>query len=141
MFKRNDETPKSTTLTYFKEDVGTITLNTTNLFHFISFEDYNNKGNENFDFGYFNVIGLEEPVLNYENNNNLNSYNHWLYGLCNNQGDIKGVEKIVTNKFLTDSACIRKYYDKKSGEYYDTNNPNFKWPSVSHGTFHPENIM
>ena len=61
--------------------------------------------------------------------------------LCNNQGDINGVEKIVTNKFLTDPACIRKYYDKKSGEYYDTNNPNFKWPSVSHGTFHPENIM
>ena len=79
LFKRNDETHKSTTFTYFKEDVGTITLNTTNLFHFISFEDYNNKGNENFDFGYFNVIGLEEPVLNYENNNNLNSYNHWLY--------------------------------------------------------------
>ena len=79
MFKRNDETHKSTTFTYFKEDVGTITLNNTNLFHFISFEDYNNKDNENFDFGYFNVIGLEEPVLNYENNNNLNSYNHWLY--------------------------------------------------------------
>ena len=139
LFKRNDETPSSTSFTYFKEDVGTIVLNTTNLFHFISFEDYNNKGTENFDFSYLNVIGIEEPVSNYENNNNLKNYNHWLYGYCNNKSDIKGIEKIVTNKFLTKSACIKKYYDKETDEYYDTNHPKIKWPSVSHGTFHPEN--
>ena len=139
LFKRNDETPSSTSFTYFKKDVGTIVLNDINLFHFISFEDYNNKGTENFDFSYLNVIGIEEPVSNYENNNNLKNYNHWLYGYWNNKSDIKGIEKIVTNKFLTKSACIKKYYDKETDEYYDTNHPKFKWPSVSHGTFHPEN--
>ena len=115
LFKRKDETPKSTTFTYFKEDVGSITLDTSSLFHFISFEDYNNKGKEEFDFSYFNAIGIEEPVSIYENNKaNLLNYNHWLYGICNSNSDIKGIEDKVTNKFLTNSACIRKYYDKKT---------------------------
>ena len=108
LFKRKDETPKSTTFTYFKEDIETITLDTSSLFHFISFEDYNNKGNEEFNFSYFNAIGIEEPVSLYENNNDLLNYNHWLYGFCNNENDIKGIEDKITNKFLTNSACIRK---------------------------------
>ena len=142
LFKRKDETPKSTTFTYFKEDVGSITLDTSSLFHFISFEDYNNKGKEEFDFSYFNAIGIEEPVSIYENNkNNLLNYNHWLYGICNSDSDIKGIEDKVTNKFLTNSACIRKYYDKETKQYYDTTDPNFKWPSLAHGTFHPENKL
>ena len=141
LFKRKDETPKSTTFTYFKEDIETITLDTSSLFHFISFEDYNNKGNEEFNFSYFNAIGIEEPVSLYENNNDLLNYNHWLYGFCNNENDIKGIEDKITKKFLTNSACIRKYYDKKLKQYYETTHPNFKWPSIAHGTFHPENKM
>ena len=141
LFKRESQTPTSTSFTYFKKDVGIIPLNSSNLFHFISFEDYNNKGTEDFDFSFFNVVGLEEPISTYENNNNLTNYNHWLYGYCNNENDIKGIEDIVTNKFLTNSACIRKYYDKETGNYYDTNHPNFKWPSVAHGTFHPDNKL
>ena len=142
LFKRKDETPKSTTFTYFKEDAGSITLDNSGLFHFISFEEYNNKGKEEFDFSYFNAIGIEEPVSLYENNKtNLLNYNHWLYGICNSDNDIKGIEDKVTNKFLTNSACIRKYYDKKTKKYYDTTDPNFKWPSLAHGTFHPENKL
>ena len=141
LFKRESQTPTSTSFTYFKEDVGIMPLNSSNLFHFISFEDYNNKGTEDFNFSLFNVVGLEDPISTYENNNNLNNYNHWLYGYCNNQSDIKGIEDMVTNKFLTNSACIRKYYDKETGQYYDTNHPNFKWPSINHGTFHPDNTI
>jgi len=142
LFKRDDETPKSTSFTYFKEDVGTITLDSSSLFHFISFEDYNHKGKEGFDFSYFNAIGIEEPVSFYEKNkSNIFNYNHWLYGSCNSDSDIKGIEDKVKNKFLTNSACLRKYYNKETKQYYETGNPNFKWPSIAHGTFHPENKL
>ena len=139
IFKRKSETPKSTSFTYFKADAGIVTINSSTLFHFLSLEDYNNKGNEEFDFSYFNVISFEEPIPNFENNEKIENYNHWLYGYCNNSTDIENIEDIVTNNFLTKSACIRKYYDKETKAYYDTNSPNFRWPSMSHGTFHPEN--
>ena len=141
LFNRDKEIPLSTSFTYFTDDAGTIQINNSSLFHFISFDDYNDRGNEEFKFSYFNVIGIEDIFANYENNPNINNYNHWLYGLCNNDSDIKGIENIATHKFLTKSACIRKYFDINTQQYYDTNHPNFRWPSLSHGTFHPENSL
>ena len=140
LFNRDKEIPKSTTFTYFIEDAGTITLDTSSLFHFLSLEDFNNKGVEGFDFSYFNVIGIDNYITNYEIDKNISHYNHWLYGFCN-ENDIKGIENITTHEFLTESACIKKYFDSKTQKYYDKSDPNFKWPSLSHGTFHPGNTI
>ena len=138
LFTRDNDTLTSTSFTYFVDDAGEIPLNASSLFHFISFEDYNNKGNAEFDFTYFNAIGFENIFSDYESNTNIYNYNHWLYGLCN-ENDILGIEDIIKNKIITKSACIRKYFDSETQQYYDTNDQKFKWPSLSHGTFHPEN--
>ena len=140
LFNRDKEIPKFTTFTYFIEDAGTITLDTSSLFHFLSLEDFNNKGVEGFDFSYFNVIGIDNYITNYEIDKNITHYNHWLYWFCN-ENDIKGIENITTHEFLTESACIKKYFDSKIQKYYDKSDPNFKWPSLSHGTFHPGNTI
>ena len=140
LFNRDKEIPKSTTFTYFIEDAGTITLDTSSLFHFLSLEDFNNKGVEGFDFSYFNVIGIDNYITNYEIDKNITHYNYWLYGFCN-ENDIKGIENITTHEFLTESAYIKKYFDSKTQKYYDKSDPNFKWPSLSHGTFHPGNTI
>ena len=47
--------------------------------------------------------------------------------------DITNIKDIATQDFFKSSACIRKYFDSNNKIYYDTNNPNFKWPSLSHG--------
>ena len=141
LFNRESEIPISTSFTYFIEDAGTLSLNSSSLFHFISLEDFNDKGNEEFYFSYFNIIGLQDSFAKYEKDNNIYNYDHWLYGYCNRESDIKGVEDIATQKFLTKSACIRKYYNSETKSYYDTNDPNFKWPSLSHGIFHQENRL
>ena len=138
LFSRDKETLDSNSFTYFIDDAGTIPINSSSLFHFISIENYNNKGNEEFDFSYFNAIGFEDLFTIIEINANINNYNHWLYGLCN-ENDISGIEDIVTQKFFTKSACIRKYFDSGTQKYYDTNDPNFKWPSLSHGKLNPDN--
>ena len=115
-------------------------FNPSSLFHFISLQDITDKSNEEFDFSYFNAVGFEFPLTNYATNTNIKEYDHWLYGLCNNETDIKGIEDIInTKKFFSKSACIRKFYDSKDKIYYNTNDIKFRYPSISHGTFHPEN--
>ena len=139
LFKRESETPNSASFTYFIEDAGTLSFNPSSLFHYISLESLNDKGNEDFNFSYFNAFGIEAPISQYASDINIKNYDHWLYGFCNNDSDIKDLRDIIKANYFTKSACIRKYYDSKNKIYYDTNHPKFKWPSLSHGTFHPSN--
>ena len=138
LFTRENETLNSNSFTYFVKDAGIIPINSSSLFHFINIENFNNKGNQEFDFTYFNAIGVEDFITSIEINTNINDYNHWLYGLCN-ENDISGIEDIVTQNFLTKSACLKKYFDTETQRYYDTSDPNFRWPSLSHGKLHPDN--
>ena len=139
LFNRSKEIPISTSYTLFTSDAGIIPLNSSSLFHFISIEDINNKGNEDFDFHYFNVIGLEGGISAYKNDNNITNYNHWLYGLCDSKLDIKDIKDVVNHSYFSKSACLRKYYDKETQKYYNINEPEFKWPSIEHGTFNINN--
>ena len=138
-FFREGETPSTASFTYFIEDAGTIQFVPSSLFHYISLESLNDKGNEDFNFSYFNAFGIEAPISQYASDVNITNYDHWLYGFCNNDSDIKDLKDIIKVDYFTKSACIRKYYDSKNKAYYDTNHPKFKWPSISHGTFHPNN--
>ena len=140
LFKRDIETPSSTSFTYFIEDAGTITFNPSSLFHFISLQDIGDPEVEEFDFSFFNAIGFETTITDYVTKNNIKEFYHWLYGLCNNETDIKGIEDIIgTKKFFSKSACIRKFYNSKNRLYYETTDPEFRYPSISHGTFNPNN--
>ena len=138
VFKRGSETPSSASFTYYIEDAGTISFNPSSLFHFISIENLNDEKEEDFNFSYFNAIGIEAPISEYATEMDIKKYDHWLYGFCNDS-DINDLKDIINIDFFTKSACIRKYYNSESEEYYDTNDPKFKWPSISHGTFHPQN--
>ena len=99
LFNRDKEVPISTSFTKFVEDAGIFPLNSSALFHFISIENINNKENEEFDFSEFNVIGIDGSISNYESDNNLNNYNHWLYGYCNNDKDNEGLKDIIKHNF------------------------------------------
>ena len=122
----------------FIEDAGIYPLNSSSFFHFISyFEDGFKLNYEDFDFTSFNLIGLEMFIQEYENDKDISKYNHWLYGFCNKEIDIKGIENIVTQDFFTKSACIRKYYDSSSHNYYEIGDKNFRWPTLAYGTFNP----
>ena len=137
---RERDCPKVANNHQYIEDAGIFPLNSSSFFHFISFdEDGNHQYYENFDFTAFNLIGLETYFKNYENEKDISKYNHWLYGLCNKETDIKGIEKIMTQQFFTKSACIRKYYDSSSHKYYEVGDKNFRWPILQYGTVNPQN--
>ena len=129
---KRDEVPKIASYTRFIEDAGEFPINSSSFFHFISL--YKDKYN-GFDFTYFNIIGFEQYNLYDYDNNNLYNYNHWLYGFCNYETDTIGISNIVTQDYFLQSACIRKYYDSSSKEYYNPGDPKFKWPKMAHGNF------
>ena len=120
----------------FIEDAGEFPINSSSFFHFISIvKNTHHPELEEFDFTYFNLIGLDTYTKDYENGDDLKNYNHWLYGFCNNETDTKGISHLINQIYFTKSACIRKYYDSSEQKYYDTNDSKFKWPKMAHGTF------
>jgi len=140
--RENDDCPKIANNNQYIEDAGVFPLNSSSLFHFISFvEDGNQPYYEDFDFTSFNLIGFENYGQNLENGNDLTKYNHWLYGFCSKETDAKGIETLVTQHFFTKSACIRKYFDSSSQNYYEIGDKNFRWPTLEHGTFNLKNKL
>jgi hypothetical protein len=137
LFNRQKEIPKVATFNMFIDDSGEFSINSSSLFHFISaLRDLNHPENEEFDFTRFNLVGIDTYISD-ESDKDLSKYNHWLYGFCNNDTDTKGISHLITQKFFTKSACIRKYFNSSEQKYYDTNDANFKWPKMAHGTFNP----
>jgi len=131
--------PKIFSYTTFVEDAGTFSMNSSHLFHFFSMSTFfNNFTNDGVNFTYFRIIGLQDYYEEYLNKKNISAYEHWLYGLCNNNTDTQGISDAITYDFFERSACIRKYYSTKDQKYYDTNDPNFKWPVIAHGTYNPK---
>ena len=138
IFDRKTETPEISTYNRFTEDAGVFPINSSSFFHFISMvKDYHYPNCSGFDFTYFNLIGLETFVKDYENDNNLYKYNHWLYGFCNNETDTQVISHLINQNFFNKSACIKKYYSSSENQYYDIGHHNFKWPKMAHGTFNP----
>ena len=139
IFYRERDCPKIANNELYIEDAGIFPLNSSSFFHFISIEeDSSNPNDESFDFTIFNLIGLETYIKDFENDNDLTKYNHWLYGFCNKEKDIKGIENLKIKDFFPKSACIRKYYDSATKKYYEVEDRNFRWPEISHGTCHPK---
>ena len=134
------QNPTSFYFNTFEEEAGIFPLNSSSFFHFISLS-MNDKElkDEGVDFRSFRIIGLEIFYQQYINNKNISNYDHWLYGLCNLENDTVGIKYLVNHNFFQNSACIRKYFNSKEKKYYDTWEPQFRWPEMAHGTYNSEN--
>ena len=121
----------------YVEDAGEFPVNSSSMFSFIQIYDTVKNVPEVVDFDLITIIGLEETVDIYQDSNDLTQYNHWIYGNCNNSTDIQGIKHLITFDKFTESACIRKYYNKNDKKYYNTNEKGFIWPDILHGCSHP----
>ena len=132
----NKKDPKTFTFNSFIEDAGIFPINASSIFHFLSMASLSsNYINDGIDFTSFNVIGFEDYYEDYLYNKNLTNYDHWLYGRCSNQADTEGISHLINYEFFERSACIRKYFSKIDQKYYNTGDPRFRWPVVSHGAY------
>ena len=86
----------------------------------------------------FRVIGIDKQFEGfYLNSKTIKKMDHQLYGKCNNDSDTKGISHLIDKEFFNESACIRKFSNQQEDKYYDVNEPNFRWPNLSHGNYNP----
>ena len=117
----------------YVEDAGEFPINSSSMFSFIQILDTEKNIPDIVDFDLINIIGIEQTVDLYQEDNDLSNYNHWLYGPCNNSTDTEGIKELISFEHFTESACIRKYYNQKEKKYYNSNDKDFKWPIILHG--------
>ena len=133
----NNANPQICYYNRYVEDAGEFPVNSSSMFSFIQLLDTQKNVPDIIDFDLVTIIGLQETVDYYEENNTLTNYNHWIYGPCNNSTDTEGISELINFEHFTESACIRKYYNKDEGRYYNTYEKNFIWPNILHGCSHP----
>ena len=133
----NKTNPRVCYYNRYVEDAGEFPVNSSSIFNFIQILDTVENIPFSVDFDLLTIVGLEETVDIYETNNDLSKYNHWIYGKCNNSSDIVGLHNLINFNNFTESACIRKYYNKNENKYYNTNEKGFIWPNILHGCSHP----
>ena len=129
----------------YVEDAGIYNLNTSSLFHFINIQ-VNIRGNfaqETVDFTKLNIIGFQGALDNFLTIplNQTTYVSHWLYGPCNKDFHGKDLKDLITFDFFGQCACITKYFDKPTRKYYELGDPNFKWPTITHGTNHKNSTI
>ena len=137
IIKRNN--PTAFYFNRYIEDAGIYPLNASSFFHFLSIaQNTTDTSDKGIDFRAYRIIGFDIYYDKYLETKNLSKYNHWLYGICNNETDTEGISHLIKYEFFKKSACIRKYFSSENQKYYDTNDPNFKWPTLAHGTYNPK---
>jgi len=130
--------PDSYYINRFVEDAGEFPINASSLFHYISIDNLDDGINfEHFDFRSFRIIGFNSFFSYYIENRTLENFDHWIYGLCNDENDIKEINYLLNNKEYNNCVCIKKYYSSSDKKYYNTSDKNFLWPTISKGTYNP----
>ena len=135
---------KNPTSFYYKryvDDIGYFPLNSSSMFHFISLLTLDN--NILFDDSILSVIGVqisESQIYEYKFNRTL--YNHWIYGLCDNN-DINDKIKYIDDEKLLNfkkSYCIKYYFDKDLLKLFSIKDEGFKYPYIEHGQSNEKSI-
>ena len=129
--------PKSYYYNTFVQDAGVFETNSNQFFHFISMsEDSEFPEDKGVNFKNFRILGFDTYFHVAYINGSIRNFDHWVYGFCHNSTDANGINYLINQNYFEKSACIRKYFSYNDQKYYDTNDSNFKWPMMAHGTFH-----
>ena len=134
----NRQSPKAYFFNRYTEDAGNFPLNSSMMFNFIQICEQQTNSPIPFDFSAIKVIGSDDVFSDeYMNNPDIIlNRTHWIYEYCENE-DIGGLANLIDYKNFYKSICIRKFYDKKSGKYYNTREKGFRWPVIEKGCSHP----
>ena len=110
----------------YVEDAGFFPINSSSIFNFIQIMNSKNGQLDPIDYDSVRIIGLRKAINMYSTSDrNLSNLDHWIYGNCNKDSDIKGIENIITDDIYKNSACVKKYFNKDEQKYYNTNEKGF----------------
>ena len=138
----NRQNPTAYFFNRYIENAGEFPMNASSLFNYVQMMNSKEYIPKDVDFDSIRIFGLDRVTADdYMEDNDLEHYNHWLYGNCNNNSDTEGIGYLITQDKFEQSACIRKYYDINKKKYYDIRDKNFVWPIIHHGMSHPDANM
>ena len=134
-----NKVPQAFFFNRYIEDAGNYPLNSSSMFHYLKLSERRGGKVIPFDFSLMRVIGIEKLMYDsYVNNPNaIFERNHWLYGYCNNNTDIEGLETLIDYNNIEKSICIKKFYDIKTKKYYNIGEKEFRWPVLEKGASNP----
>ena len=98
-------------------------------------------GNLEIDFNKIEIIGINVTMSIFVKEPDKRIFPHWIYDICDNETDIKGIENLIDHTTFGESACIKYFYNPSKDKYYDINDENFEWPIIEHGSSHPESTV
>ena len=139
----NKDSPKAYFFTRYIEDAGYFPVNASSMFNYIQFIDKYDSTKLGFDFSVLRAVGVNSIYYEQymDNPEVIETENHWIYGPCNYDSDIKGIEDLIDRNIYNNAACIREYYDKDKDKYFKTGEEGFIWPAVEKGCSNPESTF
>ena len=118
----------------YVEDVGIFSFNDSYFFHYVQLLRSGIRDTIEVDFNKIEIIGINSSMQTFlEEGKNLT---HWIYGKCDNETKLDGIENLINIGIFGKSACLKKFYNKVKNNYYDINDNNFEWPVIKHGASH-----
>ena len=136
----NKDNPKAYFFTRYIEEAGQFPVNSSSMFNYLQFIDKNDNTKLGFDFSVLRAVGVNSVYYEQYMGDPevIADHSHWVYGPCNDNTDIKGIEDIIDPYVYQNAACIREYYNKDENKYYQTGEKGFVWPVVEHGCSNPK---
>ena len=121
-------------------DVGHFPVNESSMFHFFNLLGVPKEENSEHLFQIFGF--MKTYISNYKNNiGSRLLIDHYTYGPCSldlNSEKLKELKEAFSETtFESMEYCIDGFYNSTTKTYINKDDPNFKYPIISHGTSHP----
>ena len=130
----NKENPTAYFFNRYIEDIGTFSLSENHFFNFVQLVG-SRREIKQIDFNKIEIVGVNRIINDNFSGEDFNK-SHWIYGKCDEEIDISNIKDLLDDEGFDKSACLKKYYNKETKQYYNIYDKNFEWPSVKHGASH-----
>ena len=103
------KSPKAYFFTRYIEDAGYFPVNASSMFNYIQFIDKYDNTKLGFDFSVLRAVGVNSIYYEQymDNPEVIETENHWIYGPCNYDSDIKGIEDLI-DYTIYNNACMHQ---------------------------------
>ena len=119
----------------YVEDVGIFPFKDSYFFNYVRLLRSGSREKIDLDFTKIEIIGTNSSMQTFLDYGGNLSY--WVYGKCDNETKLSGIEPLLDSKIFSGAACLKKFYNKEKEQFYDINDDNFEWPIIKHGASHP----
>ena len=130
----NKENPTAYFFNRYIEDIGTFSLSENHFFNFVQLVG-SRREIKQIDFNKIEIVGVNRIINDNFSEEDFNK-SHWIYGKCDEEIDISNIKDLLDDEGFDKSACLKKYYNKETKQYYNIYDKNFEWPSIKHGASH-----